>query len=328
MKAPSFWYRKKGLLSLLLSPLGQLYRTGSMIRRATAKPYQSIAPIICVGNIVAGGAGKTPTCLALRKLLFKRNPSMKLVFVTRGYGGTEKGPLRVDPAKHTAKEVGDEALLLSRTAPCWIGQDRAATIKQAEKEAGLIVMDDGMQNPNVIPDINLLVVDGAVGFGNQQLIPAGPLRETLNDAFSRINAIIMIGEDATQAAAYLGKPVIKATTRPGLSASFMNKPKVFAFAGIGRPQKFFDSCREAGLNLMQTRSFPDHHPYSEDEVQEMIELAVKENLTLITTTKDHVRIPELYRTQVNVLEIEMVFEDEAGLVNLVSQAIAKLASIH
>jgi len=326
MKAPAFWYRKAGTKSRLLSPLGQVYRTGSLLRRALATPYKAKIPVICVGNIVAGGAGKTPTCLALKKLLGKHDPAARIAFVTRGYGGSEKGPLRVDPSKHTAREVGDEALLLARAAPCWIGRDRAAAIREAEKDATLIILDDGLQNPKIAPDINLLVVDGGVGFGNQQLIPAGPLRETMNDAFSRIDGIIMIGEDVQQVATYLGKPVCQAKLRPGLAAQYLNKPKVLAFAGIGRPQKFYDSCREAGLSVLQTRDFPDHHAYADSDLNELAQIAAHNDLSLITTAKDFVRLPTGYRSSVGVLEIELVFDDPEKLLKLITRSLAKTAT--
>lgn len=319
MKAPAFWYRKPGAKSRLLSPLGQVYRTGALLRRAVSTPYKAKVPVICVGNIVAGGAGKTPSSLALRKLIAKHRPQEKIAFVTRGYGGSEKGPLRVDLIKHTARDVGDEALLLAKAGPCWIGRDRAAAIREAEKEATLIILDDGLQNPKIAPDINLLVVDGAVGFGNQKLIPAGPLRETMNDAFSRIDGIVMIGEDKQKIATYLGKPVLNAKLRPSMTTALMNKPKVLAFAGIGRPQKFYDSCREAGLTILHTQDFPDHYAYSDNDIADLLETAKRNDLGLITTAKDMVRIPNAFKPQINVLEVELIFEDTAKLLNLLQK---------
>ena len=325
MKAPAFWYQPKNKWGRLLAPLGHIYRLAGLVRRARATPYHSCVPVLCVGNIVAGGAGKTPTCLALRKLLLKNDPLGKTVFVMRGYGGRELGPLRVEPKTHTSADVGDEPLLLARSAPCWIGQDRAATIQAAEKEASVIIMDDGMQNPHVAPMLTLLVIDGAVGLGNKKLIPAGPLRETLNDAFPRIDAIIMIGEDAHQVATYLGKPVFKAKLWPSISTEFMNKPNVLAFAGIGRPQKFYDSCHAAGLTVIETQDFPDHHVFTDDELALLADRATHKGLRLITTAKDYVRLPNAYRAKVAVLDITLTFDDEAGLINLVSKCLAKNA---
>lgn len=307
MKTPSFWYRKPTLPAYLLAPLGGLYRMGALVRRAFAKPYKAAVPTLCVGNIVAGGAGKTPTSIALARLIKRQGG--KPVFVTRGYGGKQKGPLLVDPRVHTAKDVGDEALLLAQIAPCWVARRRTDGIKEAEKEATHIILDDGLQNPSLAADINFLVVDGAVGFGNRLMIPAGPLRETLNDAFTRVSAIVMVGEDKMRVAQCLGKPVIQASLRPALPPVFLTEPNVLAFAGIGRPQKFYDSCTEAGLNIVLTRDFPDHHPYTIKDMSELSAAGHNKDLRLITTAKDWVRLPEAFRGDVAVLDIELVFAD-------------------
>lgn len=317
MKTPSFWYRKPGPKAMLLSPFGQVYRSAGLLRRAVAKPYKSKLPVICVGNIVAGGAGKTPTCIALARLAIKLG--RKPVFVTRGYGGTEKGPIKIDLSRHTAQDVGDEALLLAQVAPCWVGRSRPAALQEAEKDGDLIIMDDGLQNPKVAPDVNLLVVDGAVGFGNRHLIPAGPLRETLNDAFSRITAIIMIGKDAQNVAACLGKPVLTAHLRPTITSDLISRPDILAFAGIGRPQKFYDSCREAGLKIVETQDFPDHHLFSSDDLAKLAQRAENKNLRLMTTAKDWVRLPDPFRQSVSVLNVSLVFEEERAITDMLIQ---------
>lgn len=314
MKTPRFWYKKAGPAAVALAPLGQLYRTAGLLNRAFSKPYKAATPVICVGNIVAGGAGKTPTAIAIARLLKRKGH--KPVFVTRGYGGNEKGPLRVDLLRHTSRDVGDEAVLLAQIAPTWIGRSRAEVIKRAEKEGSHIVMDDGLQNPKIAPDIGLLVVDGAVGFGNGGLIPAGPLRETLNDAFSRVAAIVMIGEDVHRVSQCLGKPVLQANVRPTLSAEFLDKPQVLAFAGIGRPEKFYASCREAGLQLVETRDFADHHVFTEEELADLTAAAQKRKLRLITTAKDWVRLPDPFRKNVGILDIDLVFEREDEVVRV------------
>lgn len=311
MKAPAFWYRKPSLPAYLLTPLGQLYRTGHLCRRIFAKPYKASIPSICVGNIVAGGAGKTPTSIALARFLIRSGASP--VFVTRGYGGRLKGPVQVDPKLHTATDVGDEALLLAQVAPCWIARNRAEGMKAAEAKATHLILDDGLQNPNITTDLRLLVVDGAVGFGNGMMIPAGPLRETLNDAFSRVDAIVMVGEDVNRVAQCRGKTVLSATLRPALPATFLNEPNVLAFAGIGRPQKFYTSCVEAGLKIVETRDFPDHHPYTIKDLAEMTTTAHNKDLRLITTAKDWVRVPSAFRSDIAVLDIDLLFADEEAL---------------
>ncbi|MFA6279163.1 MAG: tetraacyldisaccharide 4'-kinase [Bdellovibrionales bacterium] len=307
MKTPAFWYRQKGFCARMLAPLGQLYRAATLIRRGIITPYAASVPILCIGNIVAGGAGKTPTALALATMLIK--DGQKPVFVSRGYGGNEKGPLRVDLNKHTATEVGDEALLLASKAPCWIARERPTAIREAEKEATVIILDDGLQNPKVAAEMALLVIDGEAGLGNQCLIPAGPLRETMNDALPRIDAIVMIGEDCHGCAQNLGKPVLQASLKPALRPDFLAKPNVLAFAGIGRPSKFYESCRKAGLNVVLTQDFPDHYRFSEEDLARLTQRAQEKDLRLITTTKDFVRVPMAFRPHVAVLSVDLVFAE-------------------
>lgn len=319
MRTPKFWYKNAGFLSSLLSPIGQLYGIVGTLRRATTIPYKATVPVICVGNIVAGGAGKTPTCLALKKLLQENNPEEKIVFVTRGYGGREQGPVRVNLDKHTFEDVGDEALLLAREAPCWVGRDRASTICEAEKEATLIILDDGLQNQTVKPDLSLLIIDGGAGLGNRHLIPAGPLRETLNGALKRIDAIIVIGADEHLVTERINKPIFHAKLIPrSRPTALLLHPEVLAFAGIGRPQKFYDSCSSIGLVIKQTCDFPDHHPYSELDLQNLKNTADRNNLALVTTTKDYVRVPKHYCSLISQLEVELIIEDASDLISLMT----------
>ena len=370
MKAPAFWYGPDCFQARLLAPLGLVYRAAGLLRRAVATPYRASVPVICIGNVVAGGAGKTPTALALADLLKRQgaNPA----FVSRGYGGTEAGPLRVDLSHHTAEQVGDEALLLAVKAPCWIGHDRAAAVRAAEPHASHIILDDGLQNPSVAPSLSLLVIDGETGLGNGRLIPAGPLRETLADALGRVDAIVLIGEDQQgiksliqgqkdqngassppllsqgQAPAGIQRDpgldpgehmthtarrrgpldsrfrgndtvlLLHASLQPRLPDDFPRRRDYFAFAGIGRPEKFYASCRLAGLNIVSTLDFPDHHPFSAKELADLAEHARVRKEKLITTAKDWARLPADFRTQVEVLPVELVFEDEAALMGLMS----------
>ena len=174
MRAPEFWARDGGFAALL-APLGLSYDLAGRLHRALARPHSVPVPVICVGNLVAGGAGKTPLVIALVEALATRG--QRAYCLTRGYGGCEAGPVRVDPAAHDAKRVGDEALLLARIAPTWVARDRAAGARAASAAgAGIIVMDDGFQNPHIAKDLSLLAVDGAYGFGNAKVMPAGPLR--------------------------------------------------------------------------------------------------------------------------------------------------------
>lgn len=311
VKATQFWYQPQNRLGHMLAPLGYFYQLGARLRRLLATPYQAGVPVICVGNVVAGGAGKTPTALALAALLQQKG--FQPAFVTRGYGGSQRGPLRVDAAHHSAEDVGDEALLLLRQAPVWIGRNRVAAIREAEKYATHIILDDGLQNPNLKPDVALLVMDGPVGLGNGQIIPAGPLREPLTDALNRITAVLVIGKgDAPKT----GKPVLRAHLQPAIPADFPRDGKFFAFAGIGRPEKFYELCRHAGLNLIETADFPDHHPFSQNELDTLERKAREHGAHLLTTEKDHVRLPPYFRDRVLTFPVRLEFEDSAAVEKL------------
>lgn len=306
MKAPAFWHKPLTLKAKLLLPLSGLFWLGGFLRRLSSAPYSAKIPVICVGNIVAGGAGKTPTAIALANMLLEQNA--RPVFVTRGYGGSEHGPLRVDPTQHTAKQVGDEALLLARVAPVWIARNRASAIKAAEAEATNILMDDGLQNPTFKPSKSFLVLDGTTGIGNGQLIPAGPLRESLSRALKHIDAVIMVGEDATNIAGQIHKPILHAYIRTDLPDDFPHEGKFFAFAGIGRPEKFYQTCREASLDLIGTADFADHHIFTELELLNLESKALKQHAKLLTTEKDWIRLPPNWQVKVKTLPIKMVFD--------------------
>jgi len=308
MRAPDFWYRPRGVAASALLPLSLFWSAGGAVQRLLAKPYRAQKPVICIGNIVAGGAGKTPTALAAGRLL--QQNGHQPVFVTRGYGGSERGPLRVDSDRHSAREVGDEALLLARVAPTWIGCDRAAAIKEAEQHGSHIVLDDGLQNAHLQPDISFLVIDGESGFGNGCLIPAGPLRETLENALPRVAAVILIGErDAHGIAARIRCQLIRARLQPDLSDRFPRAEKFFAFAGIGQPQKFYTTCRAAGLTLAGSEDFPDHHVFNAGDLARLRQKSVALGARLLTTEKDWVRLPLDVRTEVTALPVKLTFED-------------------
>ncbi|MCL2469925.1 MAG: tetraacyldisaccharide 4'-kinase [Alphaproteobacteria bacterium] len=323
MKAPAFWSNPFSRRARFLTPLSYLYRAGGVFRALKARPYEARVPVLCVGNIVAGGAGKTPVALALYRLLSKKRPKAKMAFAAYGYGSDKpfKGPVRVDLSLHNAHDVGDEALLLAQHGPCWVGAARADVVRAAAREASLIIMDDGLQNPHIKPTLNLLVIDGAAGFGNERVIPAGPLRETLAHALPRLDAAILIGEDEHHIAPRIAKPFFKASLLPALPADFLTRPDVYAFAGIGRPEKFYDSCRQAGLNIIQLAAFPDHHIFTEEEILTLHQEAADMKLRLVTTAKDFVRIPPALQQGISVLDISLVFEDPEGLLSLITEKI-------
>lgn len=315
MKTPAFWYKKSVTPeAFLLLPLAQIYRLAGSLRRLWAHPYRAKVPVFCIGNLVAGGAGKTPVALALAEILLEKG--YKPLFVTRGYGGKERGPLRVDPLRHTAKDVGDEALLLARRAPVWIGRDRAAAIRAAEPHGSHIILDDGLQNPHIKPDAALLVVDGKTGFGNRHLIPAGPLREPLQKALKRVTAAIVVGDKEYPEDLQMDCLILNASLQPCLPETFAKTAIFFAFAGIGRPAKFYETCRKAGLTISGTEDFADHHMYTPEDLERLKQKAKDSQAMLLTTEKDWVRLSPDWQKIVTAFPVKLVFDKTDFLTKL------------
>jgi tetraacyldisaccharide 4'-kinase len=261
-------------------------------------------PVLCLGNPGAGGTGKTTVALDLGARLARRG--LRVAFLTRGYRSRLAGPLRVDPARHTATDVGDEALLLAALAPTWLGADRAATSHHAIAEgAEVLVMDDGLQNATLAKTLSLLLIDGAAGFGNGRVIPAGPLREPVAAAAARCQAALLIGEDATGALAALPPHL------PVLHARLVSDPPppgpLVAFAGIGRPEKFRETLEAAGASVLRLHPFPDHHPYTEADLRTVLDQAG--DATIVTTPKDMVRIPAALRPRIVPVGIRLLWTD-------------------
>ncbi len=313
MKTPTYW-KNKNIISLLLWPFGCLYGLATATRLLLKTPHKVDAKVICVGNLTAGGTGKTPVSISLAKILQQngQNP----YFVSRGYGGKLKG-LQVMPDIHNAADVGDEPLLLARQAPVIINPDRYAGALMAEQEgANYIIMDDGFQNPSLYKDISFVVIDGNIGLGNGFCIPAGPLREFKDLGLHRASAIMLIGEDTHDLAASFGKlPVFKGRIKP-VSPSPLTYD-VVAFAGIGRPEKFYQSLSGCGFNIVETRDFPDHHFYTEDELNQLIALGKQHKAPIYTTAKDFVKIPPRLQSKFKVLEIAIEWENPSELANFI-----------
>lgn len=319
MRAPDFWQRR-GVAALALAPAGWAYAAGGWLRERLASPETVDVPVICIGNAVAGGAGKTPTLLALAKMLADWQPHA----LSRGYGGTEAGPLRVDPAKHSAVMVGDEPLLVARHLPSWIARDRLAGAKAAAKAgAGLVLMDDGFQNPALAKTVSLLVVDAAQGFGNGLCLPAGPLREPAGRAVARADAMLLVGAGGFQPET--DKPVFRASIEPAAGTAVLCGRRVVAFAGIGRPQKFFDTLAQAGAELVAVHAFADHHVFQEAELQRLAASA-GDKAVMMTTEKDWVRLPEAWRGKVEALPVEMRFADALGLERFLRERLLETAT--
>jgi tetraacyldisaccharide 4'-kinase len=322
--APAFWARSPGLLSELLLPAGAAWDVAGRFRRVLARPYRPSVPVVCVGNLVAGGAGKTPVALALATHFSSRGIAVH--FVTRGYGGRLRGPVRVDPARHDFTVVGDEALQLAARAPCWVARERAAGVRTAVAAgAKLVLLDDGFQNPSVAKNLSLIVVDASYGFGNGRVIPAGPLRESVGRGLARADAVVLIGAEPqprTPALPQIGSnsPVLHASMQPLAGERFAGK-RLLAFAGIGHPGKFFATLRQLGAELVGSRSFPDHHPFRAGELGELRRAAEQVHARLITTAKDIVRVPVTIRSEIEVLEVEIRWADPDALAGLARSVI-------
>lgn len=309
MQAPDFW-RHQGPIARALEPVAALYSLGGWLRWRNAAPQDVGVPVICVGNVIAGGAGKTPVALDLLGRIAGAHALL------RGYGGSERGPLRVEASRHTYEQVGDEALLLARAAPTWIARDRLAGGQAAVAGgASTIVMDDGFQNPALKKALSLLVVDGGYGFGNRRVIPSGPLREPLERALKRADAVILMGPDETNVRRYLpdGLPVLTARLEPDAAARGLAGRAVVAFAGIGRPGKFFSTLRGVGARVLATHPFTDHYPYAPTDIQPILDEAFGLGALPVTTAKDAVRLPPDQRQQVDVVGVSVVWDSPAAL---------------
>lgn len=317
MKTPSYW-NEKNLISNLLCPLGSLYTLATKLNIKFSRPKSVNKPVICIGNLTAGGTGKTPVAISLAGII--QSLGKKPFFVSRGYGGKLKGVV-VDNQKHLAAQVGDEPLLLSRQAPVVVNPDRwQGACLAVNSGADLIIMDDGFQNPGLKKDLSFLVFDGGFGYGNGRGIPAGPLRESLSDGLKRTQAIIIIGKDKHNLAEKFAHfPVFKGTITP--KPVINGSKKAIAFAGIGRPDKFYASMRETGFELLKTIDFPDHHQYTTQELENLIALAEQNQAELYTTSKDFVKIPVALQKHFKVLEIEISWEDKAGLTDFLKKYI-------
>jgi tetraacyldisaccharide 4'-kinase len=317
-RAPGFWNRPEATWpARLLTPLACAWTAAGRARSAFVRPYRAPAKVLCVGNLATGGAGKTPLAVDLVRRILRRGHATHVL--TRGHGGSLAGPVRVDTIRHEARDVGDEALLLARAAATWVGRARAAAARAACSDgARVLVMDDGFQNPSLAKDAAILAVDGASGFGNGRVVPAGPLREPIEQGLARADAVAIFGPDATGVAARVraARPdriVLAARTAPAPEAARLRGRPAFAFAGIGRPEKFFATAREAGIDVRETLAFADHHAYSDSELAQIFRRAAGLGAMPLTTAKDAARLPPWARAQVEVLTTTLLWEDETAL---------------
>jgi tetraacyldisaccharide 4'-kinase len=324
MRPPEFWDHKKGkesapILRALLTPLGALYAAIGAAKLRNARPTRVPVPVICVGNLTMGGTGKTPIVRRLRAML--RAMGVNAHTLSRGHGGAEHGPLRVDPARHTHTDVGDEPLLHALDGPAWIARDRAAGAQAACADgAEAILLDDGFQNGALAKDISLLVFEGELGPGNGCVVPAGPLREPLKVGLSRADLVVLMGSEDKNRPDWLAdfnKPVVHAALAPSAAPP---SGLLFGFAGIGRPYKFFDGVKRSGGALVDGVAFPDHHVFTPGDLSMLVRAAAERQARLITTEKDFVRLPPAYRAQILTFPVIANFSEE----NTVREALAPI----
>jgi len=312
-KSPAFWQKRSAVSSIipdLLIPFSVIYYSIVCLRNRGVAPEKLAVPVICAGNLTVGGAGKTPLALKIAEEI-GRLSQKKIAFVSRGYMGTNSGPLPVNPALHHVEDVGDEPLLLAKIAETWIGRDRLLTAKAAiAAGAGIIIMDDGFQNMAIHKDLSLIAVDGGFGTGNGLVLPAGPLREPVLKALKRADAVVFIGDDKYDELPFLTRyaRIIKAKLQPVSGMDLAGK-KVLAFAGIGRPEKFFETLVGMGAELLDKVSFPDHYVYEPEDIKELISRAAKLKAILITTEKDYVRLPADMRGEIKTLPVNLEIAD-------------------
>lgn len=308
MKTPAFW-ETRNAISSLLSPFSILYDIISTLKQGQVTPIKFPIPVFCIGNLTAGGAGKTPLALYLGQKLKERN--VNAFFLSRGYGGKFTGPVLVNPKKHQAGDVGDEPLLLAEVLPTVIAKNRAQGAQFAvAKGAQAIIMDDGFQNRSIVKSLSLLVIDGQRVFGNGLLIPAGPLREYPERGYKRAHAIIVMNRSTRVPPLPSDRPVLYARSEPQIGDALKGK-KVLAFCGIAYPDKFFDTVLASGAQMVEKVAFADHYQYTKRDIQKLLFKAYIADAMLITTAKDAVRLPTEFKDCVAVLDMAVVFDNPA-----------------
>lgn len=330
-RAPGWWQAAPGLWATLLQPFASLYG-GIVVRRwKKTRGHRASVPVLCIGNLTAGGSGKTPVAIAVAKLLVELGE--RPFFLTRGYGGSVSGPYRVQPDQDTAMYVGDEPLLLARQAPTVVCADRVAGTEAAIADgASIVIMDDGFQNPSLRKDLSIVVVDGEAALGNERVMPAGPLRAPLAYQLERTDILLVLGAGSNadpliETVKRLGKPVLRGMLKPDGETAWLVKQTIIAFAGIGRPQKFFATLSNLRAVLAEQHAFPDHHSFTDLDAEMLLGAADRHHALLVTTEKDWVRLAKndgpigRLKAEVRPLPVTARFEDPEALTALLRNAL-------
>ncbi len=305
MKTPIFWNQKQSIISLLLIPFSYIWLLASFLNKK--KPKKFDIPVIKIGNVVAGGAGKTPTVISLTKKLI--NSKINTHIILKGYKSSASKSIQVKKDLHTYKEVGDEALLCAACATTWVGKNRSESINNAiNNGADLVILDDGLQDESILSNLNIIVFNGYQGIGNGRIIPSGPMRENMSKAINKSNLALIIDKDENNIAKLIGDTIPIINSNLIIEDEYINNFKnknVLAFCGIGYPDKFYKSLKEIGCNILYTKSFPDHYEYSDKDIKKLLKKSQELDTLLITTEKDHVKIMEDYKSRIYYFPIRI-----------------------
>ncbi len=335
MRAPDFWWQPEaGAAAIALWPASRIWGAAAAWRMGRGADFRPPVPVLCVGNLVVGGAGKTPTAIAMVRAV--RGRGLRPGILASGYGGAARAPVLVDPSRHRAAEVGDEALVLAAAAPTVIAARRPAGARRLLDEGvNFLILDDGFQDPSVAKDVTIVAVDAGAGVGNGRVIPAGPLRAPLNGQLRRSDTLLIIGEGdraepLIRTAARSGRPVMRAKLAPN-SVRAWRKGRALAYAGIGRPQKFFDTLAAINVDLAHARAFPDHHRFTAAEAAQLLDTSKAEGLRLITTEKDYARLAgengvlAQLRERSEPFPVTLKFDNPTAVGELIDEAIRRAA---
>lgn len=325
-QTPKFW-TKKSLPAFALLPFSLIYFVGDFFKKFLQRPQKISKPVICVGNLIAGGSGKTPVALALGKLLreITAKSDFEFAYLSRGYMGDGASFVALSEGKHVAENVGDEPMLLIEAAPTFVAKKRLFGAQQIDKikKIKAIILDDGMQNNSLQKDLTILVVDGKVGFGNGFLIPAGPMREPFCSGIKKADFVVVVGEVNDSLRKKLSsKKIVESRLAATNLADFTGK-KLLAFCGLAYPQKFFSLLRNSGLELVAEKSFPDHYFYTEKDLEELCQSSKDKGLQLVTTKKDWVKFSKNFREKIPYLDVELEFLDREFVIQELQKIIKK-----
>ncbi|MFL1780694.1 Tetraacyldisaccharide 4'-kinase [Candidatus Hepatincolaceae symbiont of Richtersius coronifer] len=318
-------WQKKSFISYLLIPFSLLWVLGTYLRNLK-KPYESNIFTICLGNINLGGSGKTPSAIYLGQQLSQQIPKVKIAFLSKGYKSKLQGPLWVIPQSQTLnnpQDVGDEPLLLAQVLPTLIAKNLKQGLRFLEQENfDLVIIDDGLQNPNINKNFRILVINGNYGFGNQRIFPAGPLREKINFRLSNVDFILLLEEDKKAITSLIKQFQVPFTTGAYKPSNFLSPISAqakgfYAFCGIGMPEKFLLTLRQSNVVVKLFKAFPDHYQYQDKDLEALSNYAQQNQLQLITTAKDYVKIPKAYKKNIISFNIKLELDNKDILLDTI-----------